>query len=447
MALEIIRLVSEVPASVERVWDWHVRPGALQRLLPPWEPIEVLERDEGVEEGHRTTVRLGLGPTGLTWVSEHLAPIPGKSFSDMQVEGPFGSWQHRHLFSAITGSRCEIEDRIDYELPLEPMGAFVAGRYLRERIERGIAYRHRVVSRDLSMHARTGLAAGRRIGITGSSGLVGSTLTHVLSTGGHIPIALARPTSGGLHPSALEGLDAVVHLAGEPIAAGQWTPERRRRIRDSRVDGTRILSELLAGLEEPPDVLICASAIGFYGNRGDEVLDEQAGSGSGFLPDVVTEWEQAADPARDAGIRVVCARLGVVVWPSGGALKKMLPAMRAGVGGRLGTGRQFWSWVSLDDVIGSILHAISDDRLAGPVNVTAPRPVTNREFTAVLADVLGRPAVLPVPPFALRMALGAMADELLLASAKVIPSRLSDAGYEFCEPDLESALRHMLGQY
>ncbi|MFQ5528773.1 MAG: NAD-dependent epimerase/dehydratase family protein, partial [Gemmatimonadota bacterium] len=274
MALEIIRLVSEVSSSVKRVWDWHVRPGALQRLLPPWEPIEVVRRDEGVEEGRRTTVRLGLGPTGIDWVSEHLAPVPGESFAGFQIAGPFASWRHRHLFSAISGSACEIEDRIDYELPCEPFGAAVAGRYLRERIERGIAYRHRVVSRDLAMHSRAGLDPGRRVGLTGSTGLIGSALTHVLSTGGHIPIALARPT-GDLQPAALADLDAVVHLAGEPIAAGQWTAARRRRIRDSRVEGTRRLSELVAGMESPPEVLICASAIGFYGDRGDESLDEQ----------------------------------------------------------------------------------------------------------------------------------------------------------------------------
>jgi len=291
------------------------------------------------------------------------------------------------------------------------------------------------------------LSPGRRIGITGSSGLVGSALTHVLSTGGHIPIALPRPTSGELKVSALADLDAIVHLAGEPIASGQWTSERRRRIRDSRVEGTRKLCELLAGLAEPPGVLIAASAIGYYGDRGEEEVDETAPAGEGFLADVVGEWERAAQPARDAGIRVVHPRLGVVLWPGGGALRKMLPVMRAGVGGYLGSGRQFWSWISLDDVIGSVLHAITDDRLEGPVNVTAPRPVRNREFTAVLADVLGRPAALPAPGFALRMAMGKMADELLLASTNVVPGRLSDTGYEYADPDLELALRHMLGRY
>jgi len=447
MALEIVRLVSDVRASVERVWDWHTRPGALQRLLPPWEPIQVLKREEGVEEGTRTTVRFGKGPIAMDWVSEHLAPEPYHSFANFQVKGPFGSWRHRHLFSATGKASCEIEDRIEYELPLEPFGALAAGRYYRERIERGIAYRHRVVSRDLALHERTGLDGGQRIGISGASGLIGSELAHVLTTGGHLPRALGRPLSDTFESGTLEGLQAVVHLAGEPIDAGKWTPERRQRIHDSRVEGTRKLSELLAGMAAPPDVLICASAIGFYGDRGDELLNEKSPRGDGFLAGLVDEWEQAAEPARAAGIRVVHLRFGVVLWPAAGALSRMLPPFRAGAGGPLGTGKQVWSWVSLDDAMGSVLHAIADDRISGPINVTSPMPVTNREFTGILADVLNKPAVLSVPAFVLRAAFGQMADELMLASARVEPARLMETGYEFCDVELESAIRHMLGQY
>lgn len=447
MALEIVRLVSDVPASVQRVWDWHTGRGALERLLPPWEPIRIVQRDEGVDEGTRTTVRLGTKPLAMDWVSEHLAPEPCRSFTNIQVTGPFGTWRHRHLFSATGESSCEIEDRIEYELPCEPLGALVTGRYFRERIERGIAYRHRVVARDLAMHHRIGLASGQRVGITGASGLIGTELTHVLTTGGHVPRALARPSSATLEPASLEGLQAIVHLAGEPIAAGKWTPERRRQIHDSRIEGTRKLSETLAGLDVPPDVLICASAIGFYGDRGDEVLKEQASAGDGYLAGLVQEWEQAAEPARAAGIRVVHLRFGVVLWPTAGALSRMLPPFRAGAGGPLGSGRQYWSWVSLDDAIGSVLHTMADEGISGAVNVTSPLPVQNREFTRILARVLNRPAVLPVPEFVLRAAFGQMAEELMLASARVEPSRLIEAGFEFCDFELESALRHMLGRY
>lgn len=447
MALEIIRLASDVAWPAQQVWDWHSRPGALRRLLPPWERIRVVERAGGLEEGSRTTLRIKVGLLELDWVSEHLAPDPGRSFGEMQVEGPFASWRHRHLFSAKSGSRCEMEDRIDYELPAEPFGALIAGRHLRERIERGLAYRHRVVARDLALHDRTSLPMGSRVGITGASGLVGSALTQVLATGGHRPRALPRPSAAVQELKSLEGLDAIIHLAGEPIAGGAWSPGRKQRIRDSRVEGTRGLAESLRLLKSPPDVLICASAIGLYGDRGAEVLDEESAPGSGFLPGVVEEWESAAEAAREAGIRVVQLRFGVILWPEAGALSRLLGPMRAGVGGHLGSGRQFWSWVSLDDAVGSVLHAMATDELSGPMNVTAPVPVQNRVLTNVLSDVLDRPAVLPVPAAVLRATLGSMADELLLASARVTPARLMATGYEFMDGDLEAALRHMLGRY
>ncbi len=463
MALDIIRMASDLAASPEAVWAWHARPGALGRLLPPWEPIELVRADAGLAEGARTTVRLGWGPCGLTWESEHLAPDPPHAFADCQVEGPFARWRHRHLFSSVEGGGCEIEDRIEYELPFEPVAGLVAGRQLRDRIERGLAYRHRVLSRDFQRHRRAALSSGLRVAISGMSGMIGTELARVLSTAGHTPIALKRPASdppdaaGGsiaweigarsIDRSALEGLDAVVHLAGEPIAGDRWTETRKQRILDSRVEGTRLLAESLAGLANPPRVLVCASAIGLYGDRGDTRLEETAAPGDGFLAEVVRAWEEAADPARDAGIRVVHLRLGIVLWPGGGALERLLPPMRLGVGGRLGDGRQIWSWVTLDDVIGAALHAIGREEVEGPVNVTAPNPVSNEELTAVLARVLKRPAILPAPAPALRALLGPeMADELLLASARVAPSELERTGYEFTDPLLEPALRHMLGR-
>ncbi|MFW6040168.1 MAG: TIGR01777 family oxidoreductase [Gemmatimonadota bacterium] len=463
MALEIIRIASEQAASPEDVWDWHARPGAMSRLLPPWERIEVVRADPGLAEGTRVTVRMGWGPCGVEWVSEHLAPDPPHAFADCQVEGPFARWRHRHLFSSLEGGGCEIEDRVEYELPLEPLAGLVAGRRLRDRIERGLAYRHRVLSRDFERHRRAALRPGLRVAVSGASGMIGGELSRVLSTAGHEPVALERPASerpgaagasiawdigaGTIDRAALEGLDAVVHLAGEPIAGDRWTPERKERILDSRVEGTRLLSEALAALENPPDVLVCASAIGLYGDRGDVRLEETAAPGDGVLPRVVRAWEEAADPARDAGIRVVHLRLGLVLWPAGGALERLLLPMRAGLGGRLGDGRQVWSWVTLDDVIGVALHVIGHDDVSGPVNVTAPNPVSNAEFTAVLARVLNRPAFLPAPAVALRTLLGPeMADELLLASARAAPAELERTGYAFTDPVLEPALRHMLGR-
>ena len=244
----------------------------------------------------------------------------------------------------------------------------------------------------------------------------------------------------------LDGFDAVVHLAGESIAAGRWTKKKKQRIRDSRVTGTRLLAKALANVEQRPQVLVCASAIGYYGDRGDEVLDEQSAAGDSFLADVCQEWEAAADPARDNGIRVVHLRFGIILSRKGGALQKMLLPFWLGAGGVVGSGKQYWSWVSLDDVVGSIEYAMSDETLSGPVNCVAPDPPTNREFTKTLGEVLHRPTVLPVPALGAKLLLGQMAKELLLASTRVVPKKLQAAGYQFKFADLDAALRHALGK-
>ena len=244
--------------------------------------------------------------------------------------------------------------------------------------------------------------------------------------------------------AALNGIDGVVHLAGENISGGRWTDKMKQRIRDSRVVGTKTLCEDLAALSENPRVLVCASAIGYYIHGGDQILDETSPAGEGFLSEVVQEWEAATQPASDAGIRVVNLRIGVILSPEGGALEKMLTPFKMGVGGRVGSGQQYWSWVALDDVIGAILHALHNDELNGPANATSPNPVTNLEFTKTLGKVLKRPTIFPMPAFAARLALGQMADELLLSSQRIHPVKLQEHGYEFEYPDLENALRHLL---
>jgi uncharacterized protein (TIGR01777 family) len=292
--------------------------------------------------------------------------------------------------------------------------------------------------------------------VTGASGFIGSALAPVLTTGGHSVRRLTRktpsrddeyrwdPAAGDVEPSALAGLDAVVHLAGESVA-GRWTADKKERILRSRVDGTRTLSEALANSAQPPRVLVTASAIGFYGDRGDEQLTEQSTSGDGFLAEVVREWEAASRAAEEAGIRVVRLRFGIVLSPKGGALRTMLRPFRLGVGGKLGSGRQWMSWVSIDDVIGAIHHALITDELGAVANTTAPNPVTNAEFTKTLGRVIGRPTLLPVPAPAIRLALGEFAQEAL-SSARVVPRRLLETGYQFRHPDLEPALRHVLGR-
>ena len=286
--------------------------------------------------------------------------------------------------------------------------------------------------------------------------MIGSALAPALAGDGHQVRRLRRapaagpdeaswnPADGTFASGALDGIDAVVHLAGENIAGGRWTAARKARIRDSRVDGTRRLCEALAALDTPPRVLVAASAIGYYGDRGDELLDESAAPGTGFLPAVSRSWEGAAAPARDAGIRVVHLRIGIVLSPAGGALAQMLLPFRLGVGGVLGSGDQYMSWIALDDVVGVVRHALADESLSGPVNAVAPQAVTNREFTRTLGKVLRRPTILPAPAFALRVALGEMADALLLASTRVDPAALRATTFEFQHPQLDGALRQLL---
>lgn len=298
-----------------------------------------------------------------------------------------------------------------------------------------------------------------RVLVSGSSGLVGKALCTALEKAGHAVVQLVRndtalseqaiywdPDQGVLAGEQLAGLDAVVHLAGEPIATGRWSAEKKARIRDSRVKGTQLLADRLASLEGPPPVLISASAIGYYGNQGDAEVTEEAPLGHGFLAEVCRDWEAATKPAAEAGIRVVNLRIGVVLSSEGGALAKMLPPFRMGMGGPLGNGKMWMSWIHLDDLVGAILHALETEALRGPVNGFAPNPVTNKEFARTLGRVLKRPAVLPVPATVLRTALGDMADELLLSSVRGVPARLQDTGFAFAHPELEGALRDLLGK-
>lgn len=292
------------------------------------------------------------------------------------------------------------------------------------------------------------------IALSGSTGMIGQAVHRALEADGHTVVRLVRPQThapgilwdppaGKIDVAALEGVEAVIHLAGESIA-GLWTPSKKRRIRESRVQGTALLATSLRRLTRPPATFICASATGFYGNRpGDQPADESAPRGSGFLADVTDAWERATDPAREAGIRVTNTRFGIVLARNGGALAPMLPVFRLGLGGKLGSGRQIWSWVAIDDVVNSIRFLLSS-QISGPVNVVAPLPVSNLAFTRTLGRVLRRPTIFGVPEFALKAVAGRMAEEMLLFGVRVVPRKLREAGYEFLFPELEMALRHLM---
>ena len=305
-----------------------------------------------------------------------------------------------------------------------------------------------------------------KIIVSGASGLVGSELLPLLGDGQYEVSRLVRkqsdigggdmwsrrdlvpwdPVTGELDAAMLEGTEAVVHLAGENIAVGRWNNARKKKIRESRVDGTRLLCEKLAEIPTPPKVLICASAIGYYGHRGDESLTEESPVGEGFLPDVCREWEEATEAAAKAGIRVIRLRIGIVLSPRGGALKKMLVPFKMGAGGKVGDGRQYMSWISLDDLAAVIVHCIKDESISGAVNAVSPEPVTNKVFTKTLGKVLRRPTMFPLPAFAAKIIFGEMAEAMLLCSSRVVPKALADSGFEFAHPGLESALRHQLGK-
>ena len=451
----------ELPAPAAEAFAWHARPGALPRLTPPWESVEVEKATGGIRAGAEVVLKLSLGPVPLRWHALHTAyedrGEKGGMFRDVQTSGPFAFWEHTHDVSpAADPARSVLTDSVRFLPPGGAAGTVLGGGIAEGKLDAMFAYRHAVTAADLAAHHRFRDEPRRRVLISGATGLIGSQLAPFLTGGGHGVAALSRsdrgdgtvrwdPAAGTIDAAGLAGFDAVVHLAGETIQ-GRWTAAKKRRIKDSRVDGTRLLCEALAKLDEKPEVLVCASAIGYYGDRGDEVLTEESAPGEGFLAETSLAWEEACRPAREAGIRVVHARFGIVLSPEGGALGKQLPIFKAGGGGPVGGGEQWWSWVSRDDAVGAVHHALMDRGLTGAMNVTAPGTTTNAEFTRTLAEVLHRPAVVPVPAFAVKLAFGEMGEALLLTSARVKPAALNAAGCRFRHPELGAALRHMLGK-
>lgn len=448
-----------VPVPVSQLFAWHERPGAFLRLSPPWDRPEVVSHVGGIRDGARVELRVHAGPIPTTWRLEHRDYIANQQFRDVLLEGPFSSWVHTHSFAADGDQASVLDDHIVYELPLGALGAAVGGGFASDTLARVFAYRHAVTVGDLARHAEFAQRPRLRVAITGATGFIGSQLAAFLSTGGHEVLRIGRgplrpgvvdlrwdPARGQLDASALEGVDAVIHLAGASIAE-RWTAEHQRAIRESRVEGTSLLAHTIAQLSRKPRVLLSGSAIGVYGSRGDEILTERSSFGSDFLADVGRAWEAATQPAEQAGVRVVHLRTGIVQGAAGGALAKQAPLFKFGLGGPLGSGTQWVSPIALDDHIGAMHFCLMRDDIAGPVNLVAPNAVTNRTFTDVLARVLSRPALAPAPAFALRLALGAaMADATVLASQRVIPEVLQQKGFQWRFPDLEHALRFELGQ-
>jgi uncharacterized protein (TIGR01777 family) len=445
------------------VFAWHERFGALERLTPPWGDVEVVRRSGGIRDGGEVELRIRRGPTTFHWHVRHRDYEAGRQFRDEQISGPLKSWSHTHRFLPLAGGGTRVEDEIEVEPPLGAAGAAFGPAFIERELDRLFRFRYRRLLTDLARHREYRDRPRLKVAITGASGMIGRDLSHFLTTGGHEVIRFVRdsrrvgqqegrvaaywnPATGEIDAGALKGVDAVVHLAGTSIGAGRWTDDRRRSILKSRVTGTELIARTLAEMSGGPRVLVSASAIGYYGDRGQEPLDEQAKSGSGFLAEVVRAWEAATHSAERAGVRVVHLRAGVALSPAGGALGQMLLPFKVGLGGRIGSGKQYVSWIDLDDLVAAYLHAIYTESLAGPVNAAAPHPVTNATFTSALGRVLGRPTIVPVPALAMKALFGQLGTEALLWGQRVMPKKLQSSGFSFFYEGVEESLRFQLGR-
>lgn len=465
-----------MPVSAAELFTWHTRPGAFERLAPPWETMRILSRTGTIRDGDRLKFGVKKGPLWLPWEALHQdyhAPTVEDAigrFTDVQVSGPFASWQHEHRCEPLSDevNISQLVDRVTYHLPMGAIGNAFGNDYVRAFLERMFAFRHARTRRDVERHAhasdilqRAGMNRSMRIAMTGSSGAIGRELSHFLTSGGHRLDRMVRrkadparneifwqpgagPRGGQIDDEALDGVDAIIHLAGEGVASGRWTNQKKTAIRDSRVEGTRLISRTAAALKVRPKVLVVASGIHYYGDRGDNELTEDAGLGSGFLAEVSRDWEAATLPAVEAGIRVVVLRIGLVLSPKGGLLLRMLPIANLGLMPVLGNGAQWWSWIGQDDLFGLTLHALTNANVSGPVNAVTPQPVTMREFAGTLCATLGRPLGLRVPAVILRSVLGEMAD-VATTSTRAVPDALRRTGFTFATPSLQSALEWELG--
>ncbi len=452
------RYSSTIDSPASEVFSWHEKDGALERLSPPWNPLKIIMKG-GISPGSITRMIMHEGPVPYRWTALHTDYVKDSMFRDIQIHGPLKSWSHTHNFCGTRDGKCLLADEIEFEAPFSYFGNILLEGRIRSKLERIFRYRHEITAGDTRQHTAFRKKHGAwKILISGASGLIGSNLTPFLTTGGHEVHKLVRhkplksheifwnPSRGEINSEEIEGFDAIVHLAGENIGESRWSPEKKKIFIESRTKGTSLLAKTVNTLKNPPKVFISASATGFYGNRGDEILTEKSSKGELFISDLCDAWEKSAYENLEKDIRLVNARIGVVLDPEGGALARMLPLFKTGLGGKTGTGKQYMAWISMDDVIGAIYHIMYNDSISGKINLAAPEPVKNSELVDVLSRILKRPAFVDIPEKILRMAFGQMAEEILLASSRVVPAKLGSSGYIFLRPDLEASLRHVLGK-
>lgn len=459
---------SVMPCDARALYDWHARPGAFERLCPPWRRVRVLDRRPGQGNpriGDGTVIRIGIPVGGATipWVARHEGHKPGERFEDRQIAGPLAACHHVHRFVPIHDRSCELDDTVTYTMPAGALGSLVLGGSIERELERLFWYRHERTRADLERHAKG--PPPKTIAIAGSSGMIGSALAAFLSTGGHRVVRLVRkaaearplddmeqrrwdPIGHDLAPSALADVDVVINLCGSNVASGRWTDKRKIELERSRVGPTSLLANAIAALpsSDRPELLINASGVHAYGDAGDEPLTEKSERGHGYLASLVRKWEAATRPAGAAGVRVVHARLGMVLGTGGGALKSLMLPTKLGLAGPIGTGRQWWPWIGLDDAIGAIHFLLSQDGVSGPVNICAPDAATANDVVSAIAEAARRPAVAGLPAGAARTLMGSeMVSESLLASTRAEPEILGIQGFRWQRPTLSAAIGWELG--
>ncbi len=447
--------------SRSELYAYHARDGALERLTPHWEKATVLRKKGGIDPGGEVDLQIRMGMFSFTWVASHVENEPGIMFRDIMKSGPFSSWSHTHRFFDHGADGSLLDDTLEYRLPLHRYLPEFIKDNIADRLRRTFYSRARVIAADLALHEKYAYPP-KRILISGASGMLGQALVPLLTTGGHDVWKLVRrkpdaekkeifwdPQNGQLED--ISEFDAVIHLAGEAIGLGRWSDRRKKKVFESRIKGTELIAQAIVKAKESgkggPSVFLSASAIGFYGDSGNARVDEQSPRGTGYMPDVCEVWERATAKAAAAGIRTVLLRMGVVLSPQSGALHKLLMASPLGVVKGFGKGEQIISWISLDDTISAIYHAVGCEQLSGPVNLVAPHPVKNTVFCREVAGISGRPLLFRLPAWLLKAIYGQMAEEILLAGTDVDSSKLSGSGYRFRHATLVEALRDMFGNY
>ncbi len=459
-----------VPVSQQTLFDYHARPGAIDRLIPPWESVRLLQRGGSLAVGTRVSIQNKIGPIPVRWNAEHTVYDPPSRFQDIQLSGPFSKWVHDHLFDAIDEGHARLTDRVEYRSKFPGPLDWLTSGFIRSKVESMFRYRHQTTEQDLMLsNALQGLRGVSKerpsIAVTGATGMIGRRLCALASVLGFRVIRIQRAASKATHATselplesvvldakhgfdnaqALDGIDAVIHLAGFGIATHRWSAKTKELIRSSRVEGTRHLVDHLLRLENPPKTLVAASGVGLYGDCDDAVCNEDRKAGTGFLPELAQQWESETLRYSTQGQRAAVGRLGMVLHPLEGALAKMLPLFRFGLGGTVGSGKQYWSWIHVDDAASAFLHLAINPVSTGSYNLVAPESLTNREFTKTLGSVLNRPTILPAPKTPLRLLVGEMADPLLFASTRALPTRLLEEGFTFRASTLRAALNQLLG--